>query len=169
MLGQWTSARLLVVGWAVLLAALLGGASAVDAHPGMSEPAAVTSQPSPFPPVPAPSNPWTWVALVILPGVAAAARLRPPQRLAAVLALGLAVFACETAFHSVHHLNDPQKAERCPVYSASLHLTGLSAAAATPELPPLVATFGGSVVHAVQVPAQVLDGPPPRAPPVRPA
>jgi hypothetical protein len=51
------------------------------------------------------------------------------------MALALVVFGGETALHSAHHVNDPGQAEQCLVYSASLHVTGLEAGLATPQLP----------------------------------
>jgi hypothetical protein len=94
-------------------------------------------------------------------------RIDRPRRLAAVLAGALAVFAGETALHSAHHLNDPQQAEQCAVYAASLHAPGAGAVPAPTDPPPPLPTRRGSVVLSVQLGLRALDGPQSRAPPAR--
>ncbi len=143
---------------ALLVLLLLFGISAVEAHPGLGttttvppvtlDTAAPQSTPTstiPAPAVPSTATPWVWAALLILTGIAGARGARHPRRLAGIMAVALAVFVGETALHSAHHLNDPKRAERCPVYSASVHVTGLTAAPATPELPPPVPTLARPV------------------------
>jgi hypothetical protein len=172
----------------VLVLLLLSGASAVEAHPGMqaatvpaalgidtaldepnSGPAAPLAAASSFAAAPATPSAWTWVLLLILPVVAAARGLRSARGLALVVALLLVVFAWESAVHSVHHLKDPRQAERCPVYSASQQVTGLTATPATPDLPPPLPTLDRPVAQAVQFLSRALAGEQSRAPPVLPA
>jgi hypothetical protein len=178
---------LALLGCGVLLVLLLCGATAVEAHPGRraetappvaldtapDEPSpSATAQPAPvswLAPAAATSDAWTWLLLLILPGLAAARSPRVARRLALPVALGLAVFACETAVHSVHHLKDPRQAERCPVYSASQQVTGLTAVPATPDLPPPLPTLDRPVARAVQLLSRVLGGEQSRAPPILPA
>jgi hypothetical protein len=164
-------------GLASLVLVLLVGASAVDAHSGLdaATPSLLEFDASALeavdaPPAPAP-NPWAWVplGLVSVTGVAAAVWLRRPPRLAVFLSLTLAVFAGETALHSTHHLLEPEKAERCPVYSASLHVAGLEAGLATPELPSPAPIPNPLHPRDIQWLVPVLDGPPARAPPGLPA
>lgn len=195
MRGQWTRLRVraAVSGGIVLLLMLLGGAATVAAHsgrpatlssferdpvapqaaPGPAVPAPVTLPPATPPPAispPSSTAPWVPLALGIVTVLAGVRWPRcPRRRLALTLSLSLAVFACETALHSAHHLNDPKKAEHCAVYSASLHLSGLEAAPATPELPRPLPTLEGVRAHDGQPFARVLDGPPSRAPPLLPA
>jgi hypothetical protein len=165
-------------GLATLVLALLAGASVVEAHSGARavipvplELDTVTSEAVPAPVVSA-SDPWPGATLVLVgaAGIAAAAGcLRRRQRLAVFLSLAVAVFAGETALHSVHHLNEPQQAERCPVYAASVHVAGLEAGPATPELPPPARTPNRSLAGNPQRLTGVLAGPPSRAPPGHPA
>jgi hypothetical protein len=105
--------------------------------------------------------------MACLVGLAVVGRMDRPRRLAAVLAGALAVFAGETALHSAHHLNDPQQAEQCAVYAASIHAPGAGAAPGPTDAPPPPPTRHGSVVVTVQVGLLALDGPQPRAPPAR--
>jgi hypothetical protein len=174
--------------WGVILILLLWGAGAVEAHPGMqaatapaavgidtaidepnSGPAGRLASASSLAAAPATPSAWTWVLLLILPGVAAARGPRSARGLALVVALLLVVFACASAVHSVHHLKDPRQAERCPVYSASQQVTGLTATPATPDLPPPLPTPDRPVAQAVQLLSRVLDGEQSRAPPILPA
>jgi hypothetical protein len=168
-----------------LILTLCWGPSAVEAHPGMRgaiDPAVrLDAGPGDLPPGPstplardlapvaAPSSAWTWLILLSFSGIAVASRRRWPCGLAIPLVLLVGVSACETAIHSAHHLKDPRQAERCPIYSASQHVTGLSAAPATPDLPPLLPTLDPPVVRIVQLRSQVLDGKQSRAPPAVPA
>jgi xanthosine utilization system XapX-like protein len=112
---------------------------------------------------------WPWLLLLGLVGIAAAAGRRCPRAPAVALVLLLGIFAGETAVHSVHHWQDPHQAERCPVYSASQHVTGLSAAPATPELAPPPPTLDRPVARAFRQLSWVLDAPQSRAPPALPA
>jgi hypothetical protein len=79
---------------------------------------------------------WTWVALLVVPGIRAARRWGGRRSLALAIGLVLGVFTVEGAIHSIHHVKDPGQAERCPVYSASQQVTGLCAGSATPDLAP---------------------------------
>jgi hypothetical protein len=161
--------------WAALLVVLLGGTgTAVADHPaaGTGTPLVLDGD-APGPVlgilVSASSHPLTSIVLAIGLTIMAAGALRTPRRLAVILACALAVFACETALHSAHHVKDPTQAERCPVYSASLHVTGLEAGLATPELPlPMLAPpcLQACDTHR---PTRVLDGSQARAPPGLPA
>ncbi len=182
-------AWVIAVSWAALLALLVcWGATAVEAHPEVRasvvpavrfEAAPTPVEQAPAPPsqtaltsarVPAPaaSSDWMWVALSIVPAMVAALRRLPPRGLALTVALVLAVFACESAIHAVHHLTDPRQAEGCPVFSASQHVTGLTASA-TPDVPPPAAVSGRPAIHPVQRLSRALDGKQPRAPPACPA
>src|SRR5687767_617340 len=70
---------------------------------------------------PAPASLWPLLALIPLAALAAA----PPRRaLGLALIALLAVFAAESAVHSVHHLADQQAATQCAVSVASAHLHG---------------------------------------------
>jgi hypothetical protein len=164
-----------------LILALGWGPVAVEAHPGMSgdidAPLAVDAPPiDPAPAATADAAParaaaaatssaWAWLILLSLSRITAAARRPRARGLALPLAVLLGIFACETAMHSAHHLTNPHQAERCPVYSASQHVTGLSAAPATPDLPPLSLSLDRPLVRTVPLRSQVLDGPQSRAPP----
>jgi xanthosine utilization system XapX-like protein len=111
---------------------------------------------------------WTWVALCLwlLPAaVAAVLRQRWPRALVLTLVGLLGILACESAIHSVHHLKDPRHAEACPVFSASQHVTGLTASTATPELPPPSVASGRLATPSVQARSRALDGEQSRAPP----
>lgn len=175
----------MVVAWflVVLLLTLGWGPGAVEAHPGMSgaigvarevptapaDPAPVASMLPPLAPAAGMMTPgaWAWLTLLGLSAMALGGRQRHPA-LALTLALLLGVFACETAVHSAHHLKDPREAERCPVYSASQHVTGLTAAPATPDLPPPSPTGDRPVIRPGQLRAPELAGPQSRAPPALP-
>lgn len=94
----------------------------------------------PFPqadPGPAYPSPLS-VALFFLTafGLAGAAwRWRKAAALSFALVLGF--FAFQTAFHSVHHLSDPQKGAQCPVFSASQHVIGDSPSVVALEIVPV--------------------------------
>jgi hypothetical protein len=92
--------------------------------------------------------PALWTSAAVL-GVAAVSLYRARRRrwmvVRLALALLVALFGFETAFHSVHHLADPQTAGSCAIFSASQHApaacTAVSEAAArlwTTEAPPVV-------------------------------
>jgi hypothetical protein len=102
-----------------------------------------------------------------LSAAAAVARQRGPRALVLTLVLLLAILACESAIHSVHHLKDPRHAEACPVFSASQHVTGLTASTATPDLPPPPAASCRLSTHPVQIASRTVDGEQSRAPPAR--
>ena len=173
--------RMLPCGAIGLLLLLIGSAATVEAHSRMSParlsapefdsvtPPVVPTPPVPSPSIPSPLTPWASLAFGILIAMVTARYVCHPRRLPVALALLLAVFACETALHSAHHLNDPKKAEHCAVYSASLHLGGLEAASGTPDLPSPATTMDGVRAHEGQPFPPVLGGPPSRAPPVLPA
>lgn len=163
-------------GMLALVLALLVGPSAVEAHPGegvagtsTTDLGALVSWVLPGSASPATSTSWGLVALGIL-AILAVVRWAPgPRSVAVALSLILAVFACETAVHSAHHLNDAKKAAHCATYSASLHLTGLEPTSATPVLPQPVPTFDGHLLGDGQPFTRVLAAPTCRAPPVLPA
>jgi hypothetical protein len=162
---------------------------AAEAHPGMRTPIedpvvldAPSTAPPPLvetPPPPSPSElregpraiatsaAWIWVVLLTLPAAAAVARQCGPRALVLTLVLLLAILACESAIHSVHHLKDLRHAEACPVFSASQHVTGLTAFAATPDLPPPPATPCRLSTRTVHVLFRAVDGQQSRAPPAR--
>jgi xanthosine utilization system XapX-like protein len=110
---------------------------------------------------------WIWVVLWLLPAVAAVLRQRWPRALVLTLVGLLGILACESAIHSVHHLKDPRHAEACPVFSASQHVTGLTASTATPDVPPPSVASGRPAADPVQARSRALDGEQSRAPPSR--
>lgn len=171
------------VSCALLLLTLCWGVAGVEAHPGtramgtpavgfsLGDPERATSAVPPAvpaaslaPPRETPSA-WAWVALLAVPGIRAARRWGGRRSLALATGLVLAAFAVEGAIHAVHHLNDPRQAERCPVYSASLHVIGLGATPSTPDLPPPAPSCQDAVARIVQHRSPVLGGPQSRAPP----
>jgi hypothetical protein len=113
---------------------------------------------------PVPST-WIWPVLWLLTAVAAILRPRWPRALVLTLVVLLGIVACESAIHSVHHLKDPRHAEACPVFSASQHITGLTASTATPDLPPPSVASGRPATDAVQARSRAPDGEQSRAPP----
>jgi hypothetical protein len=154
-----------------LLVLVLGAPSIVMAHPGMSHEQSAAADPgaagfwaavAPVMPVLAAAAALALAILASSPAGRRAGRRRP---LRVALSLLLVVFACETTLHSAHHLNDPRRAEHCAVYSASLHLSGLEASPATPELARPVASLDAVCLHEGQPSARTLDGPSSRAPP----
>ncbi len=148
-----------------LLLLLLGAPPTVSAHPGHAvAPVADAPWTVPLPPIPELA-----LALGLLAVATVARRARGPRWLPVVLSLLLVILACETALHSAHHLTDPRKAEHCVVYSASLHLGGLEALRATPELSRSGAFLDAGRLHEGQPFARALAGPSSRAPPVLPA
>jgi hypothetical protein len=169
-----------------LILTLCWGPVAVDAHSGRSPaivspdelqsvttpPPVAVDVPAPVPPMsaaPDASNAWMSIVLLSLCGLSAVPRRRWSQGLPLGLVLLLGVFACESATHSVHHLRDPRQAERCPLLSASQHLTGLSASPATPDLPRLVPTSDTPVGPTLRVRSAALAGEQSRAPPLQSA
>jgi hypothetical protein len=158
--------------WAVLLVALLSTLAAVPAaaHPvGIGARSATESSEldtllSLAGPSAAEIVGWVWVALLALTAVLAVRRWPRPSRL--VLAALLVWFVGQATAHSVGHRGDPDRAEHCPVCSASQHLSGASPQpdGLDPSLriPSGVTAPLGSAVWVIPV---VLDGQQPRAPP----
>src|SRR5574341_554336 len=103
----------------------------------------------------APATPgvaWPVVLLVVL--APALARRRSLKLAAAGLAVVLAVFAFEAAFHSVHHGLDPAAEAACPTASAATHVAGTGAAVLAFDAPlPLV----GPALVAPHVVVRLLD------------
>jgi hypothetical protein len=81
---------------------------------------------------------WPLAALAVAALIAA--RIPPRRTLGLALVALLAVFAAESAVHSVHHLADRQTATQCVVALASAHVHGAAAdvPAATEWLPAVV-------------------------------
>ena len=173
-----------------LVLTLCWAAVVAEAHPGMRPPIedpVVVAAPATAPAPPAetsvaPSPPdlrdaapratttstaWIWVVLLTLPAAVVIPRPRWRRALVLTLVLLLAILACESAIHSVHHLKDPRHAEVCPVFSASQHVTGLMASTATPDLSPPPAASYRLSTHPVQILSRALDGEQSRAPPAR--
>ena len=65
-----------------------------------------------------------WHLFALLASLAALGARRPRRALGLALILLLAVFAFESGVHSVHHLADPARGERCAVAAASQHVSG---------------------------------------------
>jgi hypothetical protein len=149
----------------VLLVVLFLAAPAVGAHP--DKVGALAPAPATPPADLSPGGSWAWLAVAGSVGLGVVGWAGRPRRLAAVVALALAVFACETALHSAHHLDDPQQAEQCAVYAASLHVPGAGAGPAPTDPPPPPPTRQGSVARTVRLDLLAPDGPQSRAPPVR--
>jgi xanthosine utilization system XapX-like protein len=184
---RWHAAMASLSYGGLLVLTLCGGTVAAEAHTGMRTAIeapvrfdARSTDPAPFaearptPPRPDPGKGlttapaptvWSWVVLVLLPVVAGVLRRRSPHALVLTLVVLLGILACESAIHSVHHLKDPRHAEACPVFSASQHVTGLTASTGTPDLPPPSVASGRSATDAVQVQSRPLDGEQSRAPP----
>jgi hypothetical protein len=106
---------------------------------------------------------------VVVLAVAGAMTRRSPRATAAVVLALLAVFAAESALHSVHHIGDPRGAEQCLVLSFSQHL---SADCPSPSATLLLARDPGCTVALasaacpVEFPLRPDQG---RAPPARSA
>jgi hypothetical protein len=129
-----TSARVAVLTLMLAVLALPIGPPPVSAHVRAREAAAATTPPvkirvdvrriappgpaTPGVPAHAPLWPSAMLAAAVLLVVAT-----PRRALAMALLLILAVFAAETAVHSVHHLTD-QQPSRCVAASASAHVHG---------------------------------------------
>jgi len=164
----------LAVPWlvAVLLAASPAGAShppptleigPLEVDPGSPDPALDES----LPPVAPRTAALICLAVLALPGILATRRW---QRTATLAAMGLLVwFSAEAAFHSAHHLTDPEGAERCSVFSAAQHLSGVDPEPAVPVLEPPAPVAAAPLAPPTVAPRVVLDGEQARAPPVRPA
>ena len=159
-----------------LVGGLLVASPAAAAHPLVARPLATvgadSSSADPLsaeapPPVTPATAALVCLAVLALPGVLAARR---SQRAGIVAAAALLVwFAGETAIHAVHHVDNPAEAERCPVFSASRHLSGLDPEPGGPVLgrpaPTAIVPLPPPAV-AAQV---VLDREQARAPPALPA
>jgi hypothetical protein len=162
-------------GVVALVLALLVGPSAAEAHVGDSvvgpssiDFGALVSWALSGSADPTTATAWGLVGLGVLAVAVLVQWARRTRSLAVALSFLVAVFACETALHSAHHLNDPKKAEHCATYSASQHLTGLQATSAMPALPQPVPTLGRHLLGDRQPFIRVLDAPTSRAPPVLP-
>jgi hypothetical protein len=159
-----------------LVLALLAGPSAVEAHSGDGvvgtssiDVGALVSWALPGSADPTTATAWGLVALGILAVAVLVRWARRTRSLAVALSFLVAVFACETAVHSAHHLNNPKKAEHCATYSASQHLTGLQATSAMPALPQPVPVRDRQLLADRQPFTRVLGAPTSRAPPGLPA
>jgi hypothetical protein len=71
-----------------------------------------------------PDSPIPILLVALLAAVSTVAGRRRPRATAVALCLALSCFALQTAVHSVHHIGQPQDAEKCPVFSASQHAPG---------------------------------------------
>jgi hypothetical protein len=81
----------------------------------------------------APASSVVETALVVVLG--AAIGLSRRRRIALALAVVLPLLGFEVGLHSVHHLDDQQKASQCVVASASTHLNGTPVDAPRPVAP----------------------------------
>jgi len=177
---SWRRSRgrgwLIGLAMAGLVGALFTASPAAAAHPSMalsSATAEVDSASADPPPAeaPPPVTPATAALICLvalaLPGLLAA---RSSRRAGIVAAAALLVwFAGETAIHSAHHLGDPAEAERCPVFSASQHLSGLDPEPGGPVLDRPAPTAVGPPAPPAAAAHVVLDGEQARAPPAFPA
>jgi hypothetical protein len=71
-----------------------------------------------------PASPIPILLVALLAAASTVAGHRRPRATAVVLSLALSLFAIQTAVHSVHHVGQPQDAEKCPLFSASQHAPG---------------------------------------------
>jgi hypothetical protein len=132
---------------ALATAALLIAVGSAGAHPGQPGP---TTSAQPAPPLPEPvapigalraagpaAAPLPLLVVAAAVGVAACASRR---RLAVALVLVTAVVGANAAFHSVHHLNDPDAGATCVLASGVSHspavLTDGAPAVVTPAAAP---------------------------------
>src|SRR5262245_10999639 len=110
-------------------ATLLVACPAVAAHPPSSADAGSVLAPiDPSSTAASPPATLGTAALSCLAVLASAAALAASdwRRVAVTATAALLVgLAGETAMHSAHHLDAPAHGERCPVFSASQHLSGL--------------------------------------------
>jgi hypothetical protein len=112
---------------------------------------------------------WIGLGLLLVAGLLLADRRRAWHRLVLALALLVAVFAFESAVHSVHHLLDPQAADSCTFLAGSKHTD-----TASPSVPdagaPLWTAASAAVIDADLAPPlcgfRTHEG---RAPPALPA
>ena len=110
-----------------------------------------------------------WVLVAALAGITALGAHRPRRTLTVALVLILAVFAFENGVHSVHHLNDQDRGERCALASASQHVAGATCDGVLATDVPAPAE--AATVAAIRVFRSTRSFGPPegRAPPARPA
>ncbi len=162
-------ARLAGLAMAGFVGLLLIASPATAAHP----PATVgTSSADPLaaeatPPATPATAALVCLAVLAFPVVLTA---RPSRRAGIVAAVALLIwFAEETAVHSVHHLGHPAEAERCPVFSASQHLSGLDPEPAGPVLERPAPTAVGPPPSPAGADHVALEGQQTRAPPALPA
>ena len=158
--------------WLVLLLVPLSTLAAVPAaaHPvgigalSATEPSGLDTLLAQIGPSAAEIIGWVWVVLLALTAVLAVRRWPRPSALA--LAALLVWFVGQATAHSVRHRGDPDQAERCPVNSASQHLSGADPQPDRPDpslgIPSGVTAPVGSAIGVIPV---VLDGQHPRAPP----
>jgi hypothetical protein len=157
-----------------LAGVLLAASPAAAAHPPLTPTAATPGSPTldaPPAETPPPATPATaalvCLAVLALPGVLVA---RGSRRAGALAAAALLVwFAGETAIHSAHHVGDPAETERCSVFTASQHLSGLDPEPGGPALERPGATAIMPPASPVAAARVILDAEQARAPPVRPA
>ncbi|HEY7040914.1 MAG TPA: hypothetical protein VID28_18755 [Methylomirabilota bacterium] len=84
-----------------------------------------------------------WVVLALVMGVgllSVAVRGLRGRAIALGLSLVLAVFALESAVHSVHHLASPETAATCPVHAGAEHLGWGETPVVASGVPPLHVT-----------------------------
>jgi hypothetical protein len=159
-----------------LLGVLVVASPAAASHPPMTLGAAPAEGDAAAPDpalveTPPPAAPGTaaliCLALLALPALLAARQWRRPVTLAI---LGLTLwFSAEVAFHSAHHVTEPEEGERCPVFTAAQHLPGVDP---EPDVPVLERPAPGLAVPVppLAVAARVvLNDEQARAPPARPA
>jgi hypothetical protein len=116
--------------------------------------------------------PWALVAftfVVLLAGVMAPGRRQCRRAALCGLVLVLGTFALGTAVHAVHHLDEPQKAAECSVFSASQHVTGTLAEPGAVQIPMFASE--GTASGACEAPTFTprFQSAQPRAPPSSPA
>ena len=166
---RWGRGRLAGLAMAGFAALLLIASPAAAAHP-LATPEASSADPlvaEAAPPVTPATAALVCLAVLILPGVLAA---RGSRRAGVVAAAALLVwFAGEAALHSVHHLDNSAEAERCPVFSASQHLSGLDPEPGGPVLDRPAPTAIVPLPPPAAAAHVVLDDEQTRAPPALPA
>jgi hypothetical protein len=106
------------------------------------------------------------ILLLLLGATAIASYHVKPRRLfAAVLILGLAMFAFEAGVHSVHHLGQIRHADECLFASASAHLAALAPDAICLDVPAGATVFRQAESHSAPV-HRPIAGQHQRAPPL---
>jgi len=158
-----TLAASLLAAAALLIA--VGSAGAHTARPGPATSAqprpATSAQPSAPLPAAIPSGetlraagPVAPLPLVLLMGAVVVAGCASRRRLAVALALITAVVGVNAAFHSVHHLNDPDAAATCVLASGVSH----SPAVLTDGAPVVVTPAAAPERHAAAGPTGAVVG-----------